>query len=76
MGIAVRRKNRETAGSRFLNIPKPLKIGEESTIAADRLFLADVRGEIPEGNLLEFLEKIEPLFWRWWEKKKGEGGGD
>ncbi|MBW2673542.1 MAG: hypothetical protein JRD89_09040 [Deltaproteobacteria bacterium] len=57
--------------SDFINIPKPLKAGLESTIAANRLLLADPRGEIPEEKLLEFYEHhVEPAFWRWWRGKR------
>jgi len=71
MGIAVRRRNRRVGrSSDFINIPKPLKAGLESTIAANRLVLADPRGEIPEEDLLRFYEKyVEPAFWRWWESR-------
>lgn len=66
MGISVRRKNRKVAKhSNYMNIPHPLKVGQESTIAADRLLLADPRGEIDADFLLELLEKyLEPEFWK------------
>jgi hypothetical protein len=72
MGFAVRRKNRRIGRfSNFLNIPKPMEAGPESTIAANRLILADPRGEIPEHNLLEFMEQyVEPAFWKWWSERK------
>ena len=72
MALAVRRKNRRIGpSSDFLNIPKPIEVGVESTIAANRLILADPRGEISERDLLEFLEDhIEPAFWKWWEARK------
>jgi len=74
MGIAVRRRNRRIGpSSDFLIIPKPIAAGEESTIAANRLLLADPRGEIPEGDLLEFLEEsLEPAFWEWWKARQPE----
>jgi hypothetical protein len=72
MGIAVRRRNQIIGGSsRFMNIPSPLEAGDESTIAANRLVLADPRGKISELDLLEFLETcIEPIFWEWWKNKQ------
>lgn len=49
MGIVVRRKNRRVgASSDFMNIPKPIIVGEESPIADNRLILSDPRGEILE----------------------------
>lgn len=57
-------------------------MGVESTIAANRLFLADPRGEIPERDLLDFFENhVEPIFWDWWHKRqsaakaRGDGQG-
>jgi len=72
LGIAVKRKNRRIGrSSNFMNIPKPIIAGEESTIAGNRLILADPRGEISEDDLLEFFEDhVEPEFWRWWKKKQ------
>ncbi len=74
LSLAVKRKNRKIGhSSRFMNIPKPLKTGEESTIAADRLVLADPRGEIDEEKLLEFLEEnLEPEFWKWHSEKRNQ----
>lgn len=71
MGISVRRRNRKIGKhSDYMNIPKPMEAGEESTIAVNRLILADPRGEIPERDLLEFMERyIEPAFWKWLEGK-------
>jgi len=71
MGIAVRRRNRRVGrSSNFLNIPRPLEAGKEATIAANRLLLADPRGEIPEEDLLRFYERhVEPRFWAWWESR-------
>jgi len=70
MGLAARRKNQKAGEySRVMIIPAELKVGEESSIAAGRLMLADPRGEIDEEELLEFLEeKIEPVFWKWREE--------
>lgn len=73
MGMKARRKNQNVGSSNMMIIPAGLEIGESSSIAANRLVLADVRGIIPENDLLEFLEtKIEPEFWKWYQKKKKE----
>ena len=74
MGIKERRSNIPHGRySTALILPAYLKKGKESTLAANRLILVDPRGEIPEDDLLEFLEKyIEPEFWPWLkEKEKG-----
>ena len=72
MAIRERRKNIKTGNSSHtLTIPSGLPIGEETTLAANRLLLADVRGIIDENDLLEFMETfIEPVFWEWFEKLK------
>lgn len=72
MGFAVKRRNHRIGkSSDFLNIPKPIIAGVESTIAANRLILADPRGEIPEADLLEFMESyVEPVFWRWHSERR------
>ena len=74
MGIAVRRRNQVIGkSSRFMNIPSPLEASDESTIAANRLILADPRGEISEHDLLEFMENyLEPAFWEWRKRKEAE----
>ena len=71
MGLKATRKNVKLGTSNVMIIPAGLEIGNHSTIAANRLVLADVRGEIPPEDLLEFLEdKIERVFWNWYETKK------
>lgn len=71
MGLKDKRSNVKRGYSTSLVIPAKLKTGKESTLAANRLMLVDPRGEIPEDDLLEFLEKyIEPEFWPWIAKKK------
>lgn len=53
-----------------MNIPKPIEVGLESTIVADRIILADPRGIIPEAELQEFMEThVEPAFWVWMKKR-------
>ena len=75
MGLKDRRTNiRHGQYSRALVLPAKIKKGEESTLAANRLILVDPRGEIPEDDLLEFLERyIEPQFWPWLQKKENAG---
>jgi hypothetical protein len=77
MGIATKRKVtlRGTRGaSKSVVIPANIKTGQVATIAANRLVLLDPRGEIPEDDLLQFLENfVEPQFWTWLTlKKKGD----
>lgn len=76
MGFAVKRKNHRIGrSSDYLNIPKPIVAGKESTIAANRLILADPRGDIPENDLLVFMERhVEPAFWEWYESSRSEIG--
>ncbi len=70
MGLAVRRKNRKAGiNSSYLCIPRPIEAGNESTIAANRLILADPCGKIPEQDLLKFMEEyVEPAFLEWRRK--------
>ena len=74
MGLKDRRANNPHGKySKSLVLPAKLKIGKESTLAANRLILVDPRGEINEDDLLDFLEKyIEPQFWSWFAKKQKE----
>lgn len=78
MGLSTRRKNQKAGRtSNVMIIPAGLEVGEESSIAANRLILADPRGEIDEKKLLKFLEKnLEPDFWEWYsQKQKAEEAG-
>lgn len=77
MGAKSRRKKIDHTSSRAVTIPKELDrgTGDHATLAYDRIILMDPRGEIEEDLLLEFLESIEPRFWRWLEEK-GLIGGD
>jgi len=70
MGLKDRRTNNPRGKySKALVIPAKLKVGKESTLAANRLMLVDPRGEIDENDLLDFLETfIEPIFWSWLKK--------
>ena len=72
MGVKDRRRLNKTGRYSYaLTIPASLEKGEVATLAANRLLLADPRGEIPEEDLLEFLETvIEPRLWQWLENKR------
>ncbi|KXA95804.1 hypothetical protein AKJ65_00620 [candidate division MSBL1 archaeon SCGC-AAA259E19] len=70
--LAVRRKNREVAGhSNYLNIPKPIEVGEESTIVVGPLLLADPKGEISKDELKDFFEEIVAPTWYQWRQEHG-----
>lgn len=57
--------------SKAITFPAGLEIGEESSIAANRIMVVDPRGKIDPKDLLEFLEThIEPHFWKWFEERK------
>ena len=69
--IATRRRTFQIGGSRGVTLPGGREIGEEVSMAVNRLLLMDTTGEIPEAKLLEFLkDELEPAFWRWWEPQK------
>ena len=69
--IALRRRTFQIGGSKGVTLPGGRIIGDEVSMAANRLLLMDTTGEIPEDKLLEFLnEYLEPTFWRWWETQK------
>jgi hypothetical protein len=69
--IKSRRKNYQLGGSKAVTYPSGIIVGEEASIAGNRLLLIDPRGEIGEDELLEFMEKhVEPAFWSWWEGRK------
>ena len=69
--IKSRRRNYQIGGSKAVTYPSDITVGEEATLAGNRLLLIDPRGEINEDDLEEFLEKhVEPAFWKWWEQKK------
>ncbi|MFQ5758619.1 MAG: hypothetical protein ACE5IF_02960 [Candidatus Bathyarchaeia archaeon] len=76
MGLKDKRSNiKHGKYSRVLVLPASLKIGEESTLAANRLVLVDPRGEINEDDLLQFMENfVEPYFWSWIRNKEVESG--
>lgn len=66
-----RRRNYQLGGSKAVTYPGSVVVGEEATIAGDRLLLIDPRGEISEDELLEFMEKhVEPAFQTWWGQKE------
>ena len=72
MGLKDKRSNIKWGRySSALVLPASIEKGEQSTLAANRLILVDPRGEIPESDLLEFLETyIEPAFWPWIKEKE------
>jgi len=54
-----------------MTYPGNVIVGEEASIAGNRLLLIDPRGEIDENELLEFMEKhVESAFWEWWKQKE------
>ncbi len=69
--IKSRRRNYQIGGSKAVTYPSDITVGEEATLAGNRLLLIDPRGEIDEADLEEFLEKhVEPIFWKWWKQKE------
>jgi len=78
MGLADRRKVIKTGKySKAITIPAKLKVGRTVTLAANRILIVDLRGEISEDQLLDFLEQhVEPKFWSCFaaflRKKEGE----
>jgi len=71
MPSSTKRKIFKIGDSRAITIPAFLvdEDSDEATVAGNRLMITDPRGEISEGELLEFLESIEPRFWKWREEK-------
>jgi hypothetical protein len=66
-----RRRNYQLGGSRALTYPSDIIVGDEATVAGNRILLIDPRGEIDEKDLGEFLEKhVDPAFWNWWRQKE------
>ena len=74
MGLKDKRSNiKHGTYSRVLVLPASLKLGEKSTLAANRLVLVDHSGEIGEDDLLQFLERfVEPEFWPWLKSKESQ----
>jgi hypothetical protein len=69
--IKCRRRNYQLGGSKAITYPSDAAIGDEATIAINRLMLVDPRGEIDENDLAEFMEKhVEPVFWKWQRQKE------
>lgn len=76
-----KRRNIQLGGSKAVTFPAGLSVGEETTMAGNRLLILDTTGDIPEDALLDFLvEQVEPVFWEWWKVRKyreeavGRGG--
>ena len=69
--IKSRRRNYQLGGSKALTYPSDVAVGEEATVAGNRLLIIDPRGEIDENDLMEFMESyVEPTFWKWWRQKE------
>jgi len=69
--ISCRRRNYQLGGSKAITYPSDVMVGEEASVAGNRLLLIDPRGEIDESDLMEFMEKhVEPAFWKWWRQKE------
>ena len=69
--IKHRRRNYQLGGSKAMTYPSDVTVGDEATVAGNRLLIVDPRGEIDENDLAEFLEKhVEPVFWKWWQQKE------
>ncbi len=67
--IKGRRRNYQLGGSKALTYPSDVTVGEEATVAGNRLLIIDPRGEIDENDLMEFMENyVEPTFWKWWRQ--------
>ena len=65
-----RRRNYRQGGSLVMTLPAALELGRESTLAGNRVLLVDPRGQIPEADLLEFMERfVEPELWPFLKKK-------
>ncbi len=74
MALKAKMKNRRVGTSTVMTIPVALEMGDHTSLAANRIMLADVRGILAPEELLEFLEnEVEPRFWPWLEKKKQKG---
>ena len=71
--IVRRGKVLRSGTSHVVVIPGQLQIGKEVTLAASRLMLVDVRGEIPETTLGKLLEDVlEPALFSLRGKKNVE----
>ena len=59
--IRDKRKNFNIGGSKGITYPHVIAIGEESTLAGNRLLVIDPQGKVPPELLLKFHEQhIEP----------------
>ena len=66
-----RRRNYQLGGSKAVTYPSDIAVGEEATLASNRLLLIDPLGQIDENELAEFMEThIEPAFVKWWRQKE------
>ena len=56
--------------SKAITIPANTVTGEEVTMAVDRIMIVDLKGEISEDELAEFLESyVQPELYEWLKKK-------
>lgn len=73
--LKCRRRNYRLGGSKAMTYPGDAVVGEEATIAGNRILIVDPRGEIDENELAEFMENhVEPSFRRWWTRREAEKG--
>ena len=66
-----RRRNYQLGGSKAVTYPSDVAVGEEATLAGNRLLLIDPMGQIHEDELGEFMERyVEPAFVKLWRQKE------
>ena len=69
--IKCRRRNYQLGGSKAVTYPSDVTVGEEATLAGNRLLLIDPLGEINENELAEFVETyVDPALVKWWQQKE------
>ena len=69
--IKCRRRNYQIGGSKAVTYPSDITVGEEATLAGNRLLLIDPLGQIHEDELAEFMQTyVEPAFVKWWQQKE------
>ena len=69
--IKNRRRNYQLGGSKAVTYPSDITVGDEATLAGNRLLLIDPQGQIHEDDLAEFLEThVEPEFAAWYRQKE------
>ena len=69
--IKSRRRNYQLGGSKALTYPSDVVVGDEASVAGNRLLLIDPRGEIDENDIRENNGCWgEGPFWKWWRQKE------